>query len=163
MLPPDQRTLQADLADAPFLIGVEKGQWGLAELPPHPGGLAWPHLLLWVAAGPRPNAPDRFHVRLDCQGYPTVPPTGTLWDPAENQQLPPAPRPKGTGQVAMMFRTDWENGRAFYHPYDRVAAQGHGDWSQKYPHLVWNPATHTLVDLLSEIHALLHTPDYHGV
>ena len=60
-------------------------------------------------------------------------------------------------------RTDWENGRAFYHPYDRVAAQGHADWPAKYPHLVWNPATHTLVDLLSELHALLHCPDYHGV
>src|SRR5262245_31095181 len=107
MLPPDQKAVQADLADGPFLIGVTKGQWGLADVSGFSEGISWPHVMLWVAAAQRPNAPNRFYIRLDCQDYPTLPPTGTVWDLADNQQLPPSRRPKGVGQVAMMFRTDW--------------------------------------------------------
>jgi hypothetical protein len=160
---PDERALYADLQSVEFLIGVSKGQWGLAALPNSNVGLPWPHSLVWIAATPRACAPDRFFFRLDCLGYPTVPPTGTVWDLVANEQLSAAGRPKGTGQVEMMFRTDWEGGRAFYHPYDRVAAQSHPDWPGKYPHLLWNPSTHTIVLLLSELYALLHSPNYRGI
>jgi hypothetical protein len=73
-------------------------------------------------------------------------------------------RPKGRpgSRFAKVFRTDWEGGRAFYHPYDRAAANSHADWPSTQPHLVWN-ANHTIVDYLAEFHALLNSGDYLGV
>ena len=90
--------------------------------------------------------------------------TGTFWDPASNSTLEFAKRPKGKpeSRVARVFMTDWESGRAFYHPYDRVAAQSHGNWPAEQPHLVWT-ANHTIVDYLTEFHALLNSGDYIGI
>lgn len=78
--------------------------------------------------------------------------------------LAPAKRPKGKpgSRVAMVFRLDWNNGTAFYHPYDRVAAQGHPDWATTQPHLVWT-SDNTIVDFLEEFHSLLNSGDYLGV
>jgi hypothetical protein len=118
-------------------------------------------MVVWIAAAPRPDAPERFFVRLDCQNYPLDPPTGNFWDPSDNCPLPFASRPKGGGK-AFSFRVDWEGGRAFYHPYDRVAAKSHPDWVQKHAHLVWD-RNHTISDLLEQIYDILHCPDYTGV
>ena len=122
---PDKRALDADLEDAPFRIGVANGFWGLTDAEFQPG---WPYAVFWVASAPRPNAPDRFYVRLDCQGYPGQAPTGTFYDPKAEDALAVDRRPKGRERVGKVFRTDWENGRAFYHPYDRVAASSHANW-----------------------------------
>lgn len=158
--PPDQRRLEGDLLDAPFLAGVAAGHWGLADADLAPE-VVWPQAVFWVGAAPRKGSPSRFHLRLDCQGYPS-PPTGTFWDPVTRQQLIAVSWPKGRGQVTAVFRTDWEGGRALYHPFDRVAAGGHGDWRTKYPHLVWDPAIHTIVDFLGMVHDLLNRGDYTG-
>jgi hypothetical protein len=61
-----------------------------------------------------------------------------------------------------VFRTDWEGGRAFYHPYDRLAAAGHPKWVAEQPSLIWD-STHTIVDYLEEIHFLLSSGDYLGL
>ena len=158
MLKPDQRLLQADIDDAPFQIGVAEGRWGLVE----DTGLQWPMVVFWVAAAPQAGAPDRFYVRLDCANYPVDPPTGTFWDPGTRSDLDHSKRPKGRERVAMVFRTDWENGRAFYHPYDRVASKSHPNWRTEHPHHAWGDR-HTIVDFLSEIHALLQLREYTGV
>ena len=161
---PDQRLFEADLASAEFRAGVMKGYWNLAgtdvlsELP------AWPARVLWMAAAPRPNAPGRYYVQLDLSGYRSFPPTGTFWDPNTRTTLELSKRPKGRpgSRFAKVFRTDWENGSAFYHPYDRVAARGHTDWPKDQPHLVWD-SNHTIVDYLEEFHSLLNCGDYLGV
>jgi hypothetical protein len=155
--PPDQRRFEADLEDGPFLAGMAAGRWGrpdasLVET------VAWPKAVLWVAAAPRKDSPDKFHLLLDCEGYPSQSPTGSFWDPAIRQQLASANWPKGKGQVAAVFRP----GGAFYHPYDRVSASGHKDWPAKYPHLLWD-GTRTIVDFLGVIHGLLNSTDYTGV
>ena len=159
---PDKRALLADFEEAPFRIGVEKGRWDLADPGLLPEGFAWPMVVFWIAAAPREGAPDRFYIRLDCEGYPTQPPTGTFWDPETKQSLAVANRPKGKERVGLVFRTDWQGDRAFYHPYDRVAAQSHPDWPAQYPHQVWT-REHSIVDLLSELHALLNCADYTGL
>lgn len=165
MNPPDQRAFEADLQEAEFRIGVTKGLWGLAEANFLGGNISWPKVVFWVSASERPNAPARFYTLLDCSGYRGASPTGTFWDPQTKQLMTLQKRPKGkTGsRVAQVFRTDWNNGNAFYHPYDRVAAQTHPAWSREYPHLVWSP-TCTIADFLQLVlHDLLKSEDYAGV
>jgi hypothetical protein len=165
MLPPDQRLLEADLQSAPYRIGAAKGLWAQAETEALPDGAAWPRVFFWMAAAPRERAPGRYYVALDANGYRSVPPTGTFWNPDRKATLELARRPKGKAgsRFAMVFRTDWgESYRAFYHPYDRVATQGHGEWPKQQPHLIWTNA-HTIVDYLEEFQSLLMTGDYLGV
>jgi hypothetical protein len=152
---PDKRALLSDLEDAPFQIGVANGYWGLAEI-------AWPFAVFWVAAALRPNSPDRFFVRLDFQGYPTQAPTGNFCDPTTKEALPSGRRPKGRERVEKVFRTDWEGGRAFYHPYDRGAAASHPNWAQESPRRAWT-RDRSIVDLLGVLHDLLNSSEYTGV
>ena len=93
-----------------------------------------------------------------------MPPTGTFWDPEKKQILTFDRRPKGkpASRVVQVFRTDWNNGTAFYHPYDRVAAHGHPNWKTEQPSLVWD-GNHSIVDLLAELHLLLNSHDYVGI
>ncbi len=160
---PDQRLFEADVASAAFRIGVETGRWGLAEAAARPESAAWPQVYLWMAAAPRPDAPSRYYVSLNAENYRTSPPTGTFWDPVKKTTLAFAERPKGkaSSRFAKVFRTDWEGGRAFYHPYDRHGLPGHPMWASEQPHLVWS-STHTIVDYLEEFQSLLMSPDYVG-
>jgi hypothetical protein len=160
VLKPDQRQFEADLQSAAFRNGVLKGCWGIEST----ADLAWPKVALWIGAAARSGAPDRFHLMLDCEGYRGVPPTGTFWDPATGAMLAEDKRPRGksNSRFSKVFRTDWEGGRAFYHPYDRVAAQSHPDWAGAQPHLVWHRGR-AIVDCLEEYHALLRSEDYLGI
>lgn len=162
---PDQRLFESDIASAEFRMGVDRGVWGLAASDAIPPDLDWPSRILWVAAAARPNAPSRFHLLLDLKGYRSASPTGTLWDTGTKARLALERWPKGKSgsRFAMVFRTaDWKHGEAFYHPYDRVAAQGHTEWPRQQPHLVWTPE-HTIVDYLAEFHDLFQGGDYIGV
>lgn len=165
MSAPDQRLLEADLAGAEFRSGVVKGLWGIAEEDPAKPTTNWPHVRFWLAAAPRNGAPDRYIIRSDLTGYRSVPPTGTFWDAATNARLDflKFPNGKAGSRFAMVFRTDWgESNRAFYHPYDRVAAQSHSDWPKAQPHLVWTE-DHTITDYLEEFQTLLNSGDYLGL
>ncbi|MHB8270247.1 DUF7665 family protein [Bradyrhizobium sp.] len=164
MLAPDQRLFEADLSSVEYRDGVAKGLWALAETDALPNGAAWPNVYFWMAAARRTDAPDRYYVASNLSGYRSVPPTGTFWDPIRKAALELGKRPKGKpgSRFAMVFRTDWENGRAFYHPYDRLAAQGHGEWPKEQPHLIWT-SSHTIVDYLEEFQSLLTCGDYLGV
>jgi hypothetical protein len=161
---PDQRLFEADLASAEFRAGALKGSWGLAGTDVLPQQPEWPLRNLWVQAAPRTGAPGRFHLQLDLEGYRTVSPTGTFWDPSTEISLAHDKRPKGKkdSRCAKVFRTDWEGGRAFYHPYDRLAAAGHQQWTTEQPSLIWDCA-HTIVDYLEEIYSLLNSGDYLGL
>ena len=164
MMPPDQRLFEADLGSAEFLVGASKGLWGHAEAGALPPGAAWPMVYLWMTAAARAGAPDKFYLVLDAAGYRSAPPTGTFWDPSAKTALGFDKRPKGKpgSRFAKVFRTDWEGGRAFYHPYDRVTIESHPNWRNEQPHLVWTSA-HTIVDYLEEFQALLTGEDYLGV
>jgi len=161
---PDQRLFEADLASAEFRAGALKGFWGLAGTDVLPKQPEWPLRILWVQAVPRADAPDRYYLQLDLEGYRTVSPTGTFWDISTESDLAHDKRPKGKegSRCAKVFRTDWEEGRAFYHPYDRVAAAGHLTWVTEQPSLIWG-SDHTIVDYLEEIHSLLNAGEYIGL
>jgi hypothetical protein len=160
---PDQRLFDEDLLSAEFRSGVAKGHWGIPDPEVLPENLAWPNRILWLAAAPRDKSPDQFHVYLDLAGYRSVPPTGTFWDPNTKATLEISKRPKGKpgSRFAMVFRTDWKNASAFYHPYDRAAAD-HTEWPKQQPHLIWT-SNHTIVDYLEEFYSLLNCGDYVGV
>lgn len=160
MKKPDQRQFEADLQSAEYRCGLLKGIWAVENA----DALAWPKVVLWLAAAPRGGAPDRFPVALDCEGYRAAAPTGNFWDLVENALLAAGKRPKGkpNSRVAKVFRTDWEGGRAFYHPYDRVAVRTHPQWVREQPHLIWHDKR-TIVDWLEEFHALLRSGDYVGI
>jgi hypothetical protein len=164
MLAPAQRLFEADLLSAGFRGGVAKGLWGPAESDAVPVDAVWPKAYFWLAAAPRHNAPVRFYIAIDVDGYRAVPPTGTFWDPTKKTPLEAAMRPKGrpNSRFARVFRDDWEKGMAFYHPYDRVTVSTHPNWLQELPHLIWT-AQLTIVDYLAEFQSLLNNGDYIGV
>jgi hypothetical protein len=147
-------------------MGVAKGLWGQAEVETVPNDAGWPNAYFWMAAAPRPNTPGRFYVALDLSGYRSASPTGAFWDPEKKSPLDFAKWPKGKGgsRFAMVFRTTGFNGcgKAFYHPYDRVARIGHHEWPKQQPHLIWSD-THSIVDYLEEFQSLFTTGDFVGV
>ena len=163
MVAPDRRLFEADIESAEFRTGVITRRWGVPE-ELLSAAMAWPTRVLWITAATRPASPDRFYISLDLCGYRAASPTGTFWDPLTQAPLELAKRPKGRegSRFAMVFRTDWNDGRAFYHPYDRVATAGHSNWSSEHPSHIWT-SNHTIVDYLWEFHGLLNSGDYLGV
>lgn len=166
MKPPDQRLFEEDIESPGFLGGVLKGRWAMAEAGVLPEKLAWPDVILWIAAAPRSGAPDRYYFALNLSGYRNVPPTGPVWDPVKKETLELAKWPKGKpgSRFALVFRTNRFSfaGRALYHPYDRSPLSDHPRWPTEQPHLIWD-SNHTILDYVEEFHSLLHSGDYIGV
>ena len=152
---PDERVLRAHVASAQFINGVECGKWRIV------GGIDWPSALVAVSAASREGAPEEFFFRCDLAGYPNAAPTATPWDPATGDVLDEAKRPKGDG-LGLVFRTDWEGGRALYAPFDRVALSSHDGWQSRYPRRTWD-ATKTLAWILQILHAMLNDAGYAGI
>lgn len=163
---PDQRLFDEDIASVEFRLGAEQRRWGWPA-PELLSEFEWPRRLLWIAAALRTGAPDHFYIAMDASAYRGVPPTGNFWDPAAKSPLDIKRRPKGRSgsRVAKVFRTDWNNA-AFYHPYDRVAADSHKkEWAvgaKDDPRRRWT-TDHTIVDYLEEFHSLLNCRDYIGI
>lgn len=151
---PDERALREHLRGARFQAGVEAGRWRLISLD-------WPAAFVAVAAAPRPSAPEEFVIRFDLSGYRQAAPTGGLWDLTAGDFLPADRRPKGE-RSGRIFRADWENGRAMYAAWDRVALQGHTGWPQQYPRSAWN-AQRDLSFVLASVHEVLTADDYLGI
>ncbi|MAT67946.1 MAG: hypothetical protein CMJ58_00300 [Planctomycetaceae bacterium] len=152
---PDEAAFREDLLVAEFAAGEVQMQWGLASI-------SWPHVVVWIAAAPRPQSPDRYWFRLNCAGYPGRGPTGSLWNCDQNALLEHRAWPKGRARFAHVFRTDWESGMALYHPYDGHALKTHGNWPAKYPGKLWS-RDRNIADWLAEFHDLLNCDEYEGV
>ena len=152
---PDERSFREHVKSPRFLDGVGRGRWQVV------GDIAWPIVMIAVAAGPRDSAPSRYVLRFDLTGYPETAPTATPWNPTTGDVLEPALRPKGE-RVGFVFRTDWENGRALYAPFDRVALNSHADWRKQHPRRVWD-SSKDLAWLLQILHEMLNNHDYTGV
>lgn len=158
---PAERQLQTDLTSARFLAGIEEGFWDQLEVDSVP----WPFAVFWVAAAAREKSPDRYHFKQDLSGYPIAAPTGTFWDPLTGSELAHPKRATGVGRVEKVFRVDWPDpnpGSALYFPYDRRGVGDHQSWKQEMPHWIWDEH-HRIVDVLSVLHELLNSGEYHGV
>lgn len=146
---PDQRAFEADVAKATFRLGEIEGRWRLIEM-------AWPYVFMAVTA----KDGRKYVMRLDCAGYPQVPPTGGPWDVNRNEVLAFDHWPRGRGgRVSAVFRTDWKRGTALYMPCDRRSIAGHDNWRHEMPSKVWRPVD-GIVQYLELVHELLHCPDY---
>lgn len=153
----DQECFQEHMTTPDFQYGVERGWWDVVAS----DAVVWPHVVLWIAAPIRPNAPDRYHFRFFLKDYPEMGPTATVWNPERNERLDLAKWPKGIADVRMAFRIDWNNAVALYVPWDRVAMAAHADWATKHPGLGWK-RTRTIVHYLRLTHELLASEEYHG-
>lgn len=155
-LRPDERVFRDHVSSARFQDGVDRGRWRVV------GDIEWPSVLIAVTAGPRDNAPKEFFLRFDLTGYPVSAPTATPWNLMAGAVLEEDQRPKGE-LVGQVFRSDWEEGKALYAPFDRVALDRyHPDWRQIYPRQAWN-AKRDLVWVLQNLHKMLNDDDYTGI
>lgn len=152
--PPDQRAFDEQANDPAFRAGVHRGCWRIERV-------TWPVVDISVAAVPREGAPDRFVLRCDLTNFPANAPSATLWDPDTDAMLPIERRPKGE-DAGVVFRVDWEGGRALYAPYDRVGLSTHQNWATDYPRTAWTP-TRTLTWWVNRIFELLNDDDYTGI
>lgn len=142
---PDKIALCAELDSARFLSGEDKGQWRFRDL-------QWPHLYVSIVA----RDGCSFTLRLNCAGYPSVPPTGTFWDMEKNAKLDFGKWPKGGERISHAFKPDWKNGDALYIPCDRESIVGHDGWIAQYPQMIWNPARGIIL-YLAVVHDILQS------
>lgn len=152
---PDEVAFREDLETGTFVVGALSGRWAVVDI-------EWPYVRGWIAAAKRKEAPDRFHMRMHCAGYPARGPTGALWNNETNTALEHGKWPKGRARVAHVFRTDWEGGQSFYHPFDGLALEKHPEWPEKYPKKLWS-RNRTIADWLAEFHELLNSEEYERV
>lgn len=152
---PDERSFREHVKSPQFQNGLGRGRWKMV------GDMAWPNVMIAVSAGQREGAPSEYVLRFDLTGYPETAPTATPWNPTTGDVLELALRPKGE-RVGYVFRADWENGRALYAPFDRVALDSHPDWRKQHPRRVWD-SSKDLAWLLQILHEMLNNDDYTGV
>lgn len=156
---PDLISFNKHIADPSFQLGVEQSKWGILnnsdERP------EWPFVLIWIAAAERNKAADRYYFKFDLGNYPAVAPNIGLWKPETNTSLPALERPKGSGNVSMIFRSNWLDGSHLYAPYERTALQTHPDWPSAYPDLMWKP-TDKIHKIVNDLHINLNSTEYHG-
>jgi hypothetical protein len=139
-----EKLLQEHLQSASFLSGQARGRWKLIVV-------TWPHALVEVFA----RDGRGFMLRFDCTGYPDVPPTATVWDVERDGLLDPAHWPRG-GRVSQAFNPGWKNGSALYLPCDRQSIEGHPNWHNEYPWMIWKPAR-GLTQYLEAVYELLQS------
>ena len=149
MIGPDQRAFEADVAKAAFRLGQAEERWRLISV-------VWPFLFFGVVA----KDGREYVLRLNCDGYPQVEPTGGPWDIKTDQVLAFDLWPRGKGgRVSAVFRTDWKSGTALYLPCDRESILGHDNWRNEMPSKIWRPAD-GIVQYLELVYELLQSCDY---
>jgi hypothetical protein len=151
---PDEAAFRAHTGGGRFLAGVDAGEWGRPET-------CWPHAIIAVSAAERDGSPDEYFLRFLLSGYPNVGATACVWNADEGRMAMEAERPKVRFSPSP-FRTDWRNGEALYLACDRVAADTHSDWPQKYPGDLWDPKRGISKYLIS-VHEILHSDAYTGI
>ena len=151
---PDQRAFTADANAPSFKAGVLRQDWTIDRV-------NWPIVQITIAAAPRKDGPDGFMLRCDFTNYPAAAPTATPWDVTRDAPLTETQRPKGE-DVGMVFRSNWEEGRALYCGYDRVALAGHPNWMSEHPNTTWT-VDRDLTWWVSRVWDLLNSDDYEGI
>lgn len=138
-LDPSARALGDDLRDPRLLAACDEGRFGVRNA-------AFPVVVAWF------NTPrGQFYFRLDCSGYPGMPPMGCLWDVDTALPLATDLWPVG-GRADGVFRKDWSpsNGNAPYLACDRVALRTHPDWSTQLGNRAWS-ASKRIFDYLEQV------------
>jgi len=154
----DQACFNEHVASPPFQDGVARGYWDIAPR----DDVEWPHVIIWIDLPERANSPAKLFLRFNLQDYPSKGPTAVPWDFDKHVCLDLRKWPKGIGDVAKAFRTDWENAAALYTPWDRFTVEKHDtNWLKNYAGFEWN-SERTIVHYLRLTREVLHTDEYHG-
>jgi hypothetical protein len=154
----DQACFDEHVGSPPFQDGVARGYWGIAPR----DDVKWPQAIIWIDLPAKANSPDKLFLRFQLQDYPSKGPTAVPWHFERNEKLEIAKWPKGNGDVAKVFRTDWEGAVALYAPWDRITVDKHdANWLKNYPGFEWNPSR-TIVHYLRLTREVLHCDDYCG-
>jgi hypothetical protein len=149
---PDQCLFKIHLEGAPFLAGVDAGQWSLAT---DDESSQWPHCRFWVRCDQRFVAAGKVVLRMNAENYPATAPTSRPWDLEKNAPLRAELWPKGPRNVSAVFNPGWNGGTALYAPCDRLAMIGHEPWKQAFPDWWWTPK-HTVVEYLTFVFRCLN-------
>lgn len=154
-LPPDRVLLELDLAAPEFRCGEVERRWRHVVT-------CWPHVVIAVAAPPRPRAPEEFGFRFNCSGYRRAPVTAQPWNHAGNQPLPAAQWPTGPSIVSSVFRPEWKQGQCLYLPCDRMSIEGHDNWRNEHPSRLWQ-LDRGIICYLEQLNGLFFDSDYSGI
>jgi hypothetical protein len=147
---PDEASFLRDLAGGHFRSGAAAGRWHLVSL-------AWPIAIVTVRAADRID----YGLRFECGDYPRTAPTAQPWDVDRDAPLAHDQWPAGRERVPLAFNPGWKNGECLYLPCDRLSIEGHTNWNQQHPSLIWDPAI-GIVHYLRIVHDLLNSGDYRG-
>jgi hypothetical protein len=147
---PAEAVFLAHLATGRFRIGVASGRWRLESI-------TWPHATFTVRAADG----IEYGLRFECSDYPRTPATAQPWDIEQNSPLAVSGWPTGIQRIPLAFNPQWKNGSCLYLPCDRQSIEGHANWYQEHPNLVWDPAL-GVIHYLRIVHDLLNSGDYSG-
>jgi hypothetical protein len=150
LIPPDERALRLHLESGRFRSGAAAGRWRLVAV-------AFPHVIIGVRA----RDGIEYGFRFECRDYPRTAATAQPWHIEKNTPLPQDQWPRGQSRVALAFNPGWKNGVCLYLPCDRLSIEGHDQWRNQHPALLWDPEK-GLCKYLTIIHELLNCGDYGG-
>lgn len=148
--PPDEQVLRLHLESGRFLSGVAAGRWRLVAL-------KWPHLVVGIAA----RDGIEYGFRFQCADYPRTAVTAQPWNLENDAALLENLWPTGRDRVPKAFNPGWKNGTCLYLPCDRQSIEGHDQWRNEHPALLWDPEK-GICKYLGIIHELLNSSDYGG-
>lgn len=147
---PEEAVFRTHLDGGRYLSGVAAGRWRLVSV-------SWPYAVFTVRAADGVE----YGLRFECKDYPHTPATACPWDIGIDAPLSFDKWPKGRERIPLAFNPGWKNGSCLYLPCDRQSIEGHANWYQEHPSLVWNP-TLGIVHYLRIVHDLLNSGDYGG-
>lgn len=147
---PDESVFQAHLLGGRFRSGAAAGRWRLVSI-------RWPHAIFAVMAADG----IEYGLRFECTDYPRTPATAQPWELTSDAPLATNRWPTGRERIPLAFNPDWKNATCLYLPCDRQSIEGHANWYQQHPSLVWDPAL-GIVHYLRVVHDLLNSGDYRG-
>ena len=148
--PADQRTLRLHLESGRFRAGIAAGRWRLVSL-------EWPNVVIGVMARDGIEYGFRFH----CVDYPNTAVSAQPWDIENDSDLPAEKWPSGRDRMSLAFKPGWKGGTCLYLPCDRESIQGHENWRNEHPALLWDPKK-GICKYLGIIHEMLNSNDYGG-
>jgi hypothetical protein len=117
---PDLCLFKLHLEGAPFLAGVDAGNWGLMT---QDESSHWPFCRIWILSNPRFIPGGKVLLRVQADNYPATAPTSRPWDIEADIPLKPELWPKGPRNVSAVFNPKWNGGVAIYAPCDRMRCQ----------------------------------------
>lgn len=149
-VPPDEAVFRVHLASGRYLSGAAAGRWRLISV-------SWPFAVFCVRAADG----IEYGLRFECTNYPRTPASARPWDIELDAPLVFDKWPTGRERIPLAFNPEWKNGSCLYLPCDRVSIEGHANWSNEHPGLLWNPEM-GIVHYLRVVHDLLNSGDYGG-